>query len=90
MGESLFLPNPTAGWIGEYSGFGEEDGAFGWNAAVWSRCGECGLHGVVHTLLGFEIRPCGHYPGGYIAPADDYLLKRLWAEAGNEVQWRAS
>lgn len=65
----------------------------GWGSgpdfARYARCAICDRIGYHHASGSFELRPCSHYDGDNLLRAvPEQLLTSLWAEAGNEVQWR--
>jgi hypothetical protein len=83
-----FLP---AGLLGEFFGFVEDElpDVFFWAAGLWTRCTECGHHGVIHPIASYAVRGCGHHlSGGLGEPIDYEWLTALWRRAGNDVQWR--
>lgn len=49
----------------------------------------CGRIAVHHGWSYFASRPCGHHDGDlHLGGIDTEGLRDLWAQAGNQVQWR--
>lgn len=93
--------NPTAGWLGEQhgpidldfpvNGSLTEPAGFTWDTGLWGRCFKCGSLGVVHSMLSYCLRPCGHHQSGSFGDRVNVdWLNALWARATNDVQWMAS
>lgn len=86
----------SAGFLGEnqseiHQESAGKPSAWTFNSAMWAYCRHCGETGVYHEVQTYAIRPCGHYDGdGYLGDPDGRMLRRLWAEASNEVKWRAA
>jgi hypothetical protein len=84
----------TAGLLGQY--FSAEDVIDmdmepGWDfdLAYWFTCPHCRRTNVLHSVQSFHGRPCGHYDGGYFPRIDLRTIRQHWAEACNDVKWRA-
>lgn len=87
----------AAGWLGEYGEVDPGEYGFSWAAGVWA-WGNYGLE-IFHEYQSYGHRPHG---GGHESSLDDRygypprgesgseMLNRLWAEAGNAVQWHPS
>jgi hypothetical protein len=86
----------AAGWLGEYDGGGLDFGpGYTWDVGVWAW--DHGGLAIFHSIMNYTHRPragslrehslddrTGYPPRG---ESGSEMLKRLWAEAGNEVQW---
>lgn len=56
---------------------------------LWGQCSECGIYCITHRWMTYTHLPCHHYTGGDQGlPVSPRRLHDLWAEAGNQVQWR--
>jgi hypothetical protein len=55
----------------------------------WFHCHVCGNPAVHGNPKTFDMSPCGHSSDYPHRPYGPRVLESAWAEAGNQVQWRA-
>lgn len=73
--------DPTIGLIGDTRPDKCEPGT----PAAISRC-TCGF-GIASNEMSYACRICGHYDGS-LDTVDYHTIKRYWAQASNDTQWR--
>jgi hypothetical protein len=54
----------------------------------WFMCGMCEKINILHSMMSYDGRPCGHWMGrGHVGALSPLLIHAPWREAHNETQW---
>lgn len=72
--DSSWCPDPDEGFI--------------WEAFQLFRCRSCKTVGICSKYGIWTCRVCGEYDGDHHMDPLDSFVQKLWAEAGNQFQWR--
>lgn len=61
-----------------------------WDVALWFHCVKCKKTNIHSCLGSYAGRPCGHHDGDHhIRYIDPQVINHYWANACNDVKWRA-
>lgn len=79
---------PRLGWLGRFAPSIDQEG-WVWEDCLFGRWTDDAPFGFCDPSLPYHDRITGERSGGRLPGAEGDDLARLWAEAGNLVQWRS-
>lgn len=79
---------PRLGWLGRYAP-SPDQGEWVWEDCLFGRWTDDAPFGFCASSPPYHDRITGERSGGRLPGAEGDDLARLWAEAGNRVQWRS-